>query len=174
MAKTSAERRRDISTRRKESGLTTKKIHLSEYSLDGLSFLATELGFDYKVLNQEENLSLLVEYCITNAYDMHFNEEDDFANDPPSSKFALQLWKYHLIVKHLKSNGKDNASIVDFMNSWAHCTPPAIARQGSAIDDYDTVVYCPVEWTRNLVTKLSDKKRVDDYISRLNLIRSVL
>ncbi|MCP3698275.1 MAG: hypothetical protein GY920_06955, partial [Aliivibrio sp.] len=56
-------RQQFVTQRRKDSGLVTKRIHVSDISLDILDAIGTKLGFSRKELRNSENLSAIIAIC---------------------------------------------------------------------------------------------------------------
>lgn len=109
-------RQQFVTQRRKDSGLVTKRIHVSDISLDILDAIGTKLGFSRKELRNSENLSAIIELCLGTFLDGSFEGK-------ASRKEALYLMQIHNIVKFKEQQGFNDKAISNFLEDSGYETP---------------------------------------------------
>ncbi|MDF4293157.1 hypothetical protein P7M45_14450 [Vibrio parahaemolyticus] len=143
-------RQQYVTQRRKDSGLITKRIHVSNVALDKLDAIGTKLGFSSKELRNSENLSAIIELCLSTFLDGSFEGK-------ANRKEALYLMQIHNIAKFKKQQGFNDKAISNFLEDSGYETP-FIAKRVVNTQKYRLRMV--EKWTDMLVGRLKKESYV--------------
>ncbi|WP_318439646.1 hypothetical protein [Photobacterium leiognathi] len=126
MAKSPKERQREVALRRKESGLIQKKCYFTEFTKDGLEQVSQLLGYTEKDLNRDENISFILDYCV--SVTLNFLENCD-SEILPKTKEAQYLFKMKQIATFRQDQGDSTQDILEHLVRWKYKTPTIIRKK---------------------------------------------
>lgn len=151
-------RQQFVTERRTDSGLVTKRIHVSKSAIENLQCIGKELGFSDSELRSNENLSAIIELCISSFSDKtHENK--------PTKKEALYLMQLHNIVKFKEQQGYHDKAISNFLEDWGYDMPTVVKR----VIKTNTRKLQKVDgWTSELIEKLKDESYIQKKIKSIN------
>ncbi|TKB53082.1 hypothetical protein [Ferrimonas aestuarii] len=117
------ERQRNVSKRRKESGLVTKKLHLSGLSLAEIEAVAESCGYDKPESLSNEEISMLIEYCITATLKAL---RPGYAASVPDSQDKQLARKVKRVVHHRKRQDDTPVEIATFIAESGYPVPDSL------------------------------------------------
>ncbi|WP_069686855.1 hypothetical protein [Vibrio harveyi] len=148
-----AVRQRYVTNRRKESGLVTKKYHLSQESINKLRTIGRQMGFTETELGKNENLSAIIDDCIE-----HYLKES--LQKRRATKHALYLKQVHRIVKYRENEGYSDKAIMTFLEYWGY-EPPMSAELYKQDGVNRIRKFTLKSWSVASVAKLRDEEYVE-------------
>ncbi|WP_318520037.1 hypothetical protein [Photobacterium leiognathi] len=126
MAKSPKERQREVALRRKESGLVQKKCYFTEFTKDGLDHVSQLLGYSEKDLNRDENISFILDYCVSVTLNFLENYDNEIL---PKTKEAQYLFKMKQIATFRQDQGDSTQDILEHLVRWKYKTPTIIRKK---------------------------------------------
>lgn len=126
MAKSPKERQREVALRRKESGLIQKKCYFTEFTKTGLEQVSQLLGYSEKDLNRDENISFILDYCVSVTLNFLENYDSEIL---PKTKEAQYLFKMKQIATFRQDQGDSTQDILEHLVRWKYKTPTIIRKK---------------------------------------------
>ncbi|MFA0309076.1 hypothetical protein BH581_16735 [Vibrio splendidus] len=162
MAKSPKERQREVTLRRKESGLEQKKCYFTEFTKDGLEQISQILGYNEKDLNRDENTSFILDYCV--SVTLNFLEGYD-SSVLPKTKEAQYLFKMKQIAIFRQDQGDSTQDVLGHLIRWKYKTPTIMRKRkdGSYVPRQRT------NWSIESVELLLNDKKYTRQLQLLNL-----
>ncbi|PSB88891.1 hypothetical protein C5F63_06645 [Photobacterium damselae subsp. damselae] len=161
MAKSPKERQREVALRRKESGLVQKKCYFTEFTKDGLDQVSQLLGYSDKDLNRDENISFILDYCV--SVTLNFLENYD-GGILPKTREAQYLFKMKQIATFRQDQGDSTQDILEHLVRWKYKTPTIIRKKkdGRYVPRRSTV------WSVDSIKLLLNNKKYARQVQLLN------